>query len=49
MFIVYHFFRLVDSPLEKELMERFANGSITAQEAILNGLDSSKVLNLIIA
>ena len=34
--------RLVDSPLEKDLMERFS-GSLTAQEAILNGLDSSKV------
>lgn len=33
--------KLVDSPLEKDLMERFS-GSLAAQEAMLNGLDSSK-------
>ena len=45
LFLIFFFFvddRLVDSPLEKDLMERFS-GSLEAQEAMLNGLDSSKV------
>ena len=45
--LIFDFFffvddRLVGSPLEKDLMERFS-GSLVAQEAMLNGLDSSKV------
>ncbi|XP_066922123.1 tripeptidyl-peptidase 2-like [Clytia hemisphaerica] len=40
-FFAQWFPKLLDSAMEKDIMERFT-GSLTAQEAVLNALDSSK-------